>query len=145
MDIRGGGGTLSELLELLRSMNVDDFADIKIKKIFKLGLPKGKTKKFAPVLVTFGDQAQRNNILKQGPVFLRVLVWRKTFLGLTERRTVSSRNMHGDYVHSMESKPKLSLFRMSSPSGTKRRTRLLQLYLNMCPLATPSPFLSLAT
>ena len=35
-------------------------------KIFKLGLPKGKTKKFAPVLVTFGDQAQRNNILKAG-------------------------------------------------------------------------------
>ena len=64
MDIKGRA--LSELLELLRSMNVDDFADIKIKKIFKLGFPNGKTKKFAPVLVTFGDQAQRNNILKAG-------------------------------------------------------------------------------
>ena len=28
---QGGGGTLSELLELLRSMNVDDFADKKQK------------------------------------------------------------------------------------------------------------------
>ena len=61
-----GETTTDAIYELFRNMEVENLSDLRLIKVAKLGLPKGSGPKSAPVLVTLGDQAQRNYVLRAG-------------------------------------------------------------------------------
>ena len=61
-----GEAKREDILQLFDTMKVENLSDLKIVKISKLGMPKGKGDKVPPILISLSDSDQRNSVLKAG-------------------------------------------------------------------------------